>query len=73
MDFKNLIYEERDNVAWITLNRPERGNSLGDELVRDLGEASRLFAEEVHLRFDDFRPRGLAQDVIMATNFEEDT
>ena len=70
---KYVNYEKKGALAIITLNRPERGNSLGDELVRDLGEASRLFAEEVHLRFDDFRPRGLAQDVIMATNFEEDT
>jgi enoyl-CoA hydratase/carnithine racemase len=37
MEYENLIYEEKEKVVWITLNRPEVMNALSmrlsDELV----------------------------------------
>ncbi|MGI9574999.1 enoyl-CoA hydratase/isomerase family protein [Alloalcanivorax xenomutans] len=33
---ESLIIEERDGVAWVTLNRPERLNALSRELIRSL-------------------------------------
>src|SRR6266699_6761955 len=35
-DYKCLIYETKDAVATLTLNRPERLNALGDTLRDDL-------------------------------------
>ena len=44
MDYKTLKSEIRDNIAYITLNRPERLNSfdmkLGEELYKALHEIS---------------------------------
>ena len=51
MDFKNLIYEEKDNVAWITLNRPEVYNALSRELSDELFAAMRLVWDSTKLNF----------------------
>ena len=34
-----VLYEERDGIAWITLNRPEKLNALNADVFRNLGEA----------------------------------
>jgi enoyl-CoA hydratase len=36
MNFKQIIYEEKDKVAWITLNRPEVMNALSMKLSDEL-------------------------------------
>lgn len=41
-----VVYEKRDHIAYITLNRPERLNALGTELVQQLQEADTSFAED---------------------------
>lgn len=38
MDLETLIYEERDHVAVITLNRPDRHNSFDEVMQRELRE-----------------------------------
>ena len=38
-DYKCIIYEVKDAVATLTLNRPERLNALGDTLRDDLHAA----------------------------------
>ena len=38
-DYKCLIYETKDAVATLTLNRPERLNALGDTLDPRLSPA----------------------------------
>ena len=35
-DFETLGYEERDGVAWVTLNRPERLNAFNNTMQREL-------------------------------------
>ena len=37
--YKCLLYEVKDAVATLTLNRPERLNALGDTLREDLHDA----------------------------------
>lgn len=39
MQFDNLLYEERENVALLTMNRPEKLNALSQELLSDLRAA----------------------------------
>jgi enoyl-CoA hydratase/carnithine racemase len=39
MNYKCLLYEVKDGVATLTLNRPERLNALGDTLREDLLDA----------------------------------
>lgn len=35
-EFKRVVYEKRDGVAWITLNNPERYNALDYEMRKEL-------------------------------------
>jgi enoyl-CoA hydratase/carnithine racemase len=46
-DFETLLYEERDGVAWVTLNRPEVHNAFDSRMQRELFELWRA------LRTDD--------------------
>lgn len=39
MTFENVLYEVRDRVLWLTLNRPEKRNALSPEMWRDLAAA----------------------------------
>ncbi len=46
-DFETLQYDERDGVAWVTLNRPERLNAFNSLMQRELHDCWRS------LRFRD--------------------
>jgi enoyl-CoA hydratase/carnithine racemase len=39
MTYEQIVYEERDAVAWITLNRPDAMNALTVKLCTELGDA----------------------------------
>lgn len=41
-----VLYEVRDQIAFITLNRPERMNALGRQLSTELHEAELRFADD---------------------------
>jgi enoyl-CoA hydratase/carnithine racemase len=53
-------YEKTGHVVTIRLNRPERRNSLGTELVRDLDEAWRAFASDADARVAIYTGAGTA-------------
>lgn len=38
MAWKNVKYEVKDNIGWITLNRPQKLNAINDAMLRDLDE-----------------------------------
>ena len=38
-DYKEITYETKNNVAWVTLNRPDKRNALNERLVSDLKTA----------------------------------
>jgi 2-(1,2-epoxy-1,2-dihydrophenyl)acetyl-CoA isomerase len=49
-DYKCLIYEVKDAVATLTLNRPERLNALGDTLRDDLYDAVLRSSQDPEIR-----------------------
>ena len=48
-DYETVIYEERDGVAWITLNRPERHNAFNHKMQKEMRDIWRSlrFNEDV--------------------------
>jgi len=51
MNFEQLVYEEKDQVAWITLNRPEALNALSMKLSDELVEAVERVRKSTKLKF----------------------
>ncbi len=47
---KSFLYEARDNVGWITLNRPERLNALTFEVYRELTDTFAALRSEDEVR-----------------------
>jgi enoyl-CoA hydratase/carnithine racemase len=45
-----ILYEKKDNVAWITLNRPDKRNALNSELVKALRKAWVDFESDPEMR-----------------------
>jgi enoyl-CoA hydratase/carnithine racemase len=54
LEFSTLLYEERDGVAWVTLNRPERLNAF------DL-----TMADEIHSLWKTLRHRDSVRCVVL--------
>src|SRR5258708_8703354 len=50
MDYQTLLYEVRDGVAWITLNRPEAANTVTVEMCNDLMRAALRAGEDRAVR-----------------------
>jgi 2-(1,2-epoxy-1,2-dihydrophenyl)acetyl-CoA isomerase len=50
MSYKCLLYDVKDGVATLTLNRPERLNALGDTLREDLQDAVTRAADDPEVR-----------------------
>lgn len=50
MEFTALTFEERQGIAYVTLNRPERLNALNGELVDELRGAAERIQSEPRIR-----------------------
>ena len=48
--YKEIIYEETDGIGVVTLNRPERLNSIGMNLCEEFCEISKELSEKKSLR-----------------------
>ncbi|MFX1445838.1 MAG: enoyl-CoA hydratase/isomerase family protein [Promethearchaeota archaeon] len=51
MNLEHLIYEEKDQVAWLTLNRPEALNALSMKLSDEIVEAIENVRKSTELKF----------------------
>lgn len=60
MDYKTLILERKENVAIITLNRPEHLNALSKTLFREIGLALTELENDNNTRTVMFTGRGRA-------------
>ena len=49
-EFKKIIYEKKDGVAWITLNNPERYNALDYEMRKELISALQDASKDENIR-----------------------
>ena len=38
MDYKAIRYEKKDNIGYVTLNRPEALNAINSQMRKDLAE-----------------------------------
>ena len=50
MQFDTLLYERRDSIARVTLNRPDRLNALNSALIADLRAAAAAIDADVQIR-----------------------
>ena len=48
LGFKEVLYDKKDWVATITINRPDRKNAFNAEVIAALGELNR--SEALHFR-----------------------
>ncbi len=57
---ETVLYERRDALGYLTLNRPHVLNAMNDQLLRDLADALRAGAADVHARVLVLRGGGRA-------------
>jgi 2-(1,2-epoxy-1,2-dihydrophenyl)acetyl-CoA isomerase len=50
MQFSTLLYERRDTIAYVTLNRPDRLNALNGALIKDLHAAAEAIDADPEIR-----------------------
>src|SRR6059036_3650113 len=46
MTYQTLLFEIRDGVAFVTINRPDKLNALNDQVMAELGDAAERIASE---------------------------
>lgn len=46
MEYRNLIYEEKEKVGYVTLNKPEKRNALSLEMLNELDRLLQKISEE---------------------------
>lgn len=50
MNFANILYEIRERIAWITVNRPERLNALNRATLQEIGSVLELVRDDDQVR-----------------------
>lgn len=50
MPYQTILYDVRENVAFVTINRPDKLNALNDQVVEDLRDATERIATDQTVR-----------------------
>src|SRR6266498_3246053 len=50
MNYQTLLFELKDGIAFITVNRPDKLNALNDQVMLELGKAAEQIATEAEIR-----------------------
>src|SRR5712664_360710 len=50
MTYQTLLFEIRDGIAFVTINRPDKLNALNDQVMMELGKAAETIASEPEIR-----------------------
>ena len=58
MEYQTIIYEVRNQIAFVTFNRPEAMNAMNRQMTRDLIEACRQIEEDAEIRIAIFTGAG---------------
>jgi enoyl-CoA hydratase len=58
MGYQTIIYEIRNQIAWVTLNRPESMNAINRQMTREIIEACGAIEEDDNVRVAIFTGAG---------------
>ena len=50
MTYQTLLFDVRDGVAFVTINRPDKLNALNDQVMTELGHAAERIATEAQIK-----------------------
>ena len=50
MAYQTLLFEIRDGIAFVTINRPDKLNALNDQVMMELGAAAERIATETEIK-----------------------
>ena len=50
MSYQTLLFDIRDGIAFVTINRPDKLNALNDQVMEELGQAADRFATESDIK-----------------------
>ena len=58
MEYQTIIYQVKNQIAFVTFNRPESMNAINRQMTRDLVEACRQIEEDSGIRIAIFTGAG---------------
>src|SRR3989441_3710052 len=50
MTYQTLLFDVRDGIAFVTINRPDKLNALNDQVMVELGQAAERIATESEIK-----------------------
>jgi enoyl-CoA hydratase len=50
MDYQTILFEIKDGIVFITINRPDKLNALNDQVMLELGDAAERIATEPEIK-----------------------
>ncbi len=50
MSYRTLLFDIKDSIAFVTINRPDKLNALNDQVMAELGDAAERIATSTEIR-----------------------
>src|SRR2546422_2837654 len=73
MSYQTLLFEIKDGIAFVTINRPDKLNALNDQVMVELGQAAERIATESEIKGAILTGAGPKSFVAGADRSEEHT